>query len=163
MRGFSASLRMELALEKGHDIEVCTILPASIDTPLFSHTANYLGRKVKAMKPVNRAEVVARAIARVIETPRRETLVGRGAKPLGAQSSMMPGAFERLAPYVYDRGHFSDEPAPRSEGNLFEPDTANKNVSGGWKTPPSRVRRGVLAAIGTAAVAVAIAGTMRAR
>lgn len=47
MRGFSASLRMELALEKGHDIEVCTILPASIDTPLFSHTANYLGRKTR--------------------------------------------------------------------------------------------------------------------
>jgi len=115
------------------------------------------------MKPVNRAEVVARAIAGVIETPRRETLVGRGAKPLGAQSSMMPGAFERLAPYVYDRGHFSDEPAPRSERNLFEPDTANKNVSGGWTTPPSHMRRGVLAAIGTAAVAVAIAGTMRAR
>jgi len=47
VRGFSASLRMELALEKGHDIEVCTILPASIDTPLFSHTANYLGRKTR--------------------------------------------------------------------------------------------------------------------
>src|ERR1043166_5831964 len=78
VRGFSASLRMELALEKGHEIEVCTILPASIDTPLFSHTANYLGRKVKAMSPVNRPEVVARAIASVIERPRRETLVGRG-------------------------------------------------------------------------------------
>lgn len=147
-------------------VEVCTILPASIDTPLFSHTANYLGRKVKAMSPVNRPEVVARAVAGVIERPRRETLVGRGAKPLGVQSSMMPGAFEKLAPHFYDRGHFSGEPAPRSEGNLFEPDTGNTNVSGGWKKPPSRVRRGVLAAIGTAAVTgavVAAARTMRGR
>jgi hypothetical protein len=166
VRGFSASLRMELALEKGHEIEVCTILPASIDTPLFSHTANYLGRKVKAMSPVNRPEVVARAIAGVIEKPRRETLVGRGAKPLGVQSSMMPGAFEKLAPRFYDRGHFSDEPAPHSDGNLFEPDTANKNVSGGWKKPDSPIRRGFLAALGmtlVTVVAVAIASTMRAR
>src|ERR1043165_10232864 len=95
VRGFSASLRMELALEKGHDIEVCTILPASLDTPLYSHTVNCLGRKVKAMSPVNRTEVVARAIANVIEQPRRETLG--------------------------DRGDFSGEPAPRSEGRLLAP------------------------------------------
>src|ERR1043165_3363221 len=105
VRGFSASLRMELALEKGHDIEVCTILPASLDTPLYSHTVNCLGRKVKAMSPVNRPEGVARAIA---------------------------NEMERRKPFV-DRGDFSDEPAPRSEGSLFEPDTANKNDSGGWK------------------------------
>jgi NAD(P)-dependent dehydrogenase (short-subunit alcohol dehydrogenase family) len=163
VRGFSASLRMELSLEKGHDVEVCTVMPASIDTPLYEHTGNYSGRKVRAMKPTNRAEVVARAIASVVEKPRRELLVGRPARPLAAWTKAMPGTFERVAPYVYDRNHFEDEPAPRSDGNLFEPDTANVGVSGGWKSPPSRVRRGVLAGLGAAVVALAIASTMRAR
>src|SRR5918912_1363524 len=84
VRGFSASLRMELSLEKRHDVEVCTVMPASIDTPLYEHTGNYSGRKVRAMKPTNRAEVVARAIASVVEKPRRELLVGRPARPLAA-------------------------------------------------------------------------------
>jgi NAD(P)-dependent dehydrogenase (short-subunit alcohol dehydrogenase family) len=37
--GLSESLRMEL--QDAPDIHVCTVLPASIDTPLFQHAANF--------------------------------------------------------------------------------------------------------------------------
>lgn len=50
IRGLSECLRMELA--DAPDIHVSTILPASIDTPLFQRAANYVEQPVKAMTPV---------------------------------------------------------------------------------------------------------------
>ncbi len=138
VRGFSASLRMELALDDDHEIEVCTVMPASIDTPLFRHTANFTGRKVKPMSPINPPEAVAEAIAKLIEKPEREVLVGRGSHMLASQTSLAPGTYERLAPFFFDRNHLTDEPAERTEGNLFAPDEAHTDVSGGWRKPRSR-------------------------
>jgi hypothetical protein len=40
IRGFSESLREEMM---GEPINICTIMPGSIDTPLFQHSANYSG------------------------------------------------------------------------------------------------------------------------
>jgi NAD(P)-dependent dehydrogenase (short-subunit alcohol dehydrogenase family) len=52
VRALGASLREELALEGARDIHVCTLMPASIDTPFFQHAADYTGRRVKPMPPV---------------------------------------------------------------------------------------------------------------
>lgn len=52
VRGFFECVRMELALDDAPDIHVCTVFPASIDTPLFQQGANYSGRDVKPLSPV---------------------------------------------------------------------------------------------------------------
>ena len=65
---------MELA--DAPDIHVSTILPASIDTPLFQQAANYVGQPVKAMTPVYPPEKVAAAIVHVARHPMREHFVG---------------------------------------------------------------------------------------
>lgn len=53
IRAFSECLRQELAGER--DIHVVTILPQSVDTPVFRRAGNYYGRAARAVPPVSRA------------------------------------------------------------------------------------------------------------
>src|SRR5215213_4669700 len=66
VRGFAECLRDEL---RGSGIDVSTVLPASIDTPLFQHAANFAGRPVKPLRPIIRPERVAAAIVRCAKRP----------------------------------------------------------------------------------------------
>jgi NAD(P)-dependent dehydrogenase (short-subunit alcohol dehydrogenase family) len=131
IRGLGECLRQELL--NAPDIHVCTVLPASIDTPLFQHAANYTGRAIRAMPPVYSAAAVARAIARLAERPRREVFVGNAGRMTAIQKMMAPGLTERMLASMVDRNHFQDRPAPPSAGNLFEPMDGRHAVSGGWR------------------------------
>jgi len=71
--GFGLALRQEL---RGSGIEVCTVLPSSIDTPIFQHAGNYQGHPIRAMTPTYRPDQVARALISVAERPRRVAIVG---------------------------------------------------------------------------------------
>src|SRR5690606_21511524 len=85
IRGLSDCLRMELSLDHVPDIHVCTVLPATVDTPLFQHAANYTGRAVQAMPPVYAAERVARAIVDLVTSPEREVFVGNAGRLMALQ------------------------------------------------------------------------------
>jgi short-subunit dehydrogenase len=129
--GLSESLRMELA--DAPDIHVCTVLPASIDTPLFQHGANFSGRAVKPMEPVYSAGEVARALVAMVRHPRREVIVGTAGK-LGLMAhAIAPGVVERVFRQRVDKQHFQERAAPPHKGNLFEPLYQYETVSGGWR------------------------------
>ncbi|HYC60275.1 MAG TPA: SDR family oxidoreductase [Thermoanaerobaculia bacterium] len=166
VRGLSACLRMELSLESEHDIYVCNVMPAAIDTPLFQHAANYTGRAVKALDPVYPATKVARAIAALIEKPRAEVVVGKAGLVMMANARTSPRLYERFAARHIDRNHLQDRPTGPTQGNLFLT-TAPKAVEGGWRrrgTITAKVRRGAWpAAVAGAAVltALALAATKR--
>lgn len=146
IRGLSASLRQELRLADSRGVHVCTVLPATIDTPLFAHAANYSGRRVLAMPPVYRPERVARAIVNAVRVPRREIVVGPAGRVFVLQSRMMPGMLERTVARRVDKRHLSrTEVAPATEGNLYGPDTVAAATRGGWRGP-SRATAGRLAA-----------------
>jgi short-subunit dehydrogenase len=130
IRGFSECLRQELLDAPG--IQVCTVLPASIDTPLFQHAANYSGRAVKPMEPIYPASMVADAILRLIRRPRREVIVGPAGRMLAAAHAMAPGLAERMMARKVESDHFEDVPVPQSRGNLLEPMPQWTGVSGGW-------------------------------
>ncbi|MER6591385.1 SDR family oxidoreductase [Micromonospora purpureochromogenes] len=148
IRALSASLRQELRLEGAHGINVCTVLPATIDTPLFQHAANYTGRAVRAMPPVYAPERVARTIVNLVRLPRREAVVGTMGWALVAQSRLTPGLVERLIAVQVDRTHLSrSQPAPASSGNLYRPAPGAGSAHGGW----DGARRMALAGVGTAA------------
>jgi short-subunit dehydrogenase len=129
----SASLRQELRLDGAKHVKVASVLPATIDTPLFDHAANYTGRRVVAMPPVYTAERVARVIVNQIRLPRRHVIVGPTGRSLVLQSKFMPGTIERLMAVQVDRSHLSrTRPAAATSGNLYEPDHSTSSVGGGW-------------------------------
>ncbi len=132
IRGLANCLRMELHLDQAPNIHICTVMPASIDTPLFQHAANYTGRMTKALNPVYSAETVAQTVVRLAEKPKREVIVGGAGHMMASQAKYMPGLYERMAAKQIDQDHFADKPAPPSEGNLFEPMPEYTSVSGGW-------------------------------
>lgn len=147
--GLSDSLRMELSDEP--NIHVCTVLPGSIDTPLFQHAANYSGRAVQPMPPVYRAEDVADAIVRLIERPRREIVVGGTPRAMTFSPSLASGLTDKLVTKQVQKAQFQDRAVPPTEGNVFKSMAGHETVSGGWPT------KGLGRKLPTAALVVGIA------
>ncbi len=134
IRGLSHSIRMELELDGLSDtIHVCNVMPASIDTNLFQNAANFTGRKVQALEPVYDPTYVAKHVVALAERPKREVIVGPAGKMMASQHSMMPGLYEKLMSKFIDRNHLSREPAPQTQGNLYEPLYSNTGMRGGWR------------------------------
>ena len=157
--GFSESLRQELLLTNG-EIKVSTILPASIDTPLFQHAANYTGRTPKPLRPIYGAEQVAEAIVGAAENPRREVYVGGAGMALSLLRHVSPALYEQTYARQVDVDHFLDSPAPAHPGNVFEPAPEWTGVSGGWKGEGARAPDGRLARAGVAAFAIGLVGAV---
>ncbi|KAB2352532.1 SDR family oxidoreductase [Actinomadura rudentiformis] len=152
----SASLRQELQLTGDRKIKVCTVMPATIDTPLFQHAANYTGRRVVAMPPVYPAEHVAKTIVRLARRPRREVIVGRSGQVMRRQARKRPHVLERTAARLVDRTHLSrEEPAPAMSGNLHVAPADTGSVTGGWEGK----RRTAVRRLATASVVGAAAIT----
>jgi short-subunit dehydrogenase len=158
VRGLGMSLRQELTLE-GANIHVCTVMPATIDTPFFHHAGNYTGRAVKAMPPVYPAENVSRTIVKLVKKPRHEVFVGNAARMINGQYLMAPKLTERMMAVMTDKQQLhTDKPAEPTPGNVFTPMPQHTGVSGGWKgeaPAPSRGRQA--AALGLAVALPALA------
>jgi NAD(P)-dependent dehydrogenase (short-subunit alcohol dehydrogenase family) len=134
IRGFSESLREEVEALDKTAIRVCTIMPATIDTPLFQHAANYTGRAIQALPPVYDVEVAAKTFADLVEHPQREVYIGSAGRLFTAMHSMAPGATEKTFAKQVDKGHLSQvQQDDAKEGNLFEPVQEGAATSGGWK------------------------------
>ena len=142
VRGFSECLRLEL--RDTPNIHVCTILPASIDTPIFQHAANYTGRAVKPLRPVYPAEKVADAIVQCALYPRREVIVGNAGRGMAVLHAVVPALYERLSIRQVEMDHFQNRPVPHSPGNLFQPMEEGTGVSGGWRTSSQGPGKAVL-------------------
>ncbi|MGP3966348.1 SDR family oxidoreductase [Streptomyces sp. 6N223] len=142
VRALGASLRQQLRLEGAKRIHVCTVLPASIDTPLFEQGANYTGRKVLPIPPVYAPERVSRAIVGLVRVPRREVVAGPAGRALVLQSRLTPGIVERALARQVDRTHLSRRrPAPAGPGNLHVPAPGAGSTDGGWHGRRRTARR----------------------
>lgn len=130
IRGWAASLRQEL---RATGVDVVTILPGSIDTPLFQQSANHTGRRAKALNPTNPPERVARVIVRAARRPMREKAVGRRSRQMLLFEKLAPALFERAMARKVEADHFGDEAAPPTSGNLFAPDRTQAREVGGWR------------------------------
>jgi short-subunit dehydrogenase len=156
IRAFSECLRQEQQLF-GRDIHVCTVMPASIDTPIFQHAGNYTGRAVQPMPPVYQAEKAARTIVSLGEHPRREVFVGNAARLMAWMHALAPGLVERRMARKVDREHLADRPAPHQPGNILEPTPQWTSIGGGWRGGEGRWTRRVATA---AAVALPVAAAL---
>lgn len=156
LRGFTLALHEELHSTPG--IAVCVVRPASFDTPIFRHAANYSGRALKALTPTYPVHEAAVAIAGLIEHPRREVILGSSGKKVSAAHAVLPAVVDRIFAKRTLRDQFvADRPADDTPGNAFEPDSGWKSESGDWPVQKSH-RAAVLVPLLAGVAAVAVAG-----
>lgn len=87
--GFAEALRMELA-DEGSPLTVSTLLPSSINTPLFQHARSKLGVLPQPIPPIYQPRVVAEAVLHTIAHPQPQVLVGGGGKALELVHRLAP-------------------------------------------------------------------------
>ncbi|HSD25029.1 MAG TPA: SDR family NAD(P)-dependent oxidoreductase [Solirubrobacterales bacterium] len=135
VRAFSASLRQGIATTTGAErIHVCTVLPESVDTPIFRHAANYTGRPVKPVSPVIDVDRTAKAIVEAVREPRGEISVGRVGHAVAAGAALIPRPlYERIAPKLFEMAALDDGDAEYSPGNVLAPEPELNAVEGGWR------------------------------
>jgi short-subunit dehydrogenase len=155
VRGLSISLQQELSDEK--NIHICSVLPGTIDTPLFQQAGNYMGREIQAPEPAMEAEKVADVIFRLTLNPRKEVTIGL---PMGLPAFLLktltPGLVDNaMRKRTYNK-HFSDEPAFPSRGNLYDPMREYASISGGWQHSEETTRRPGLAVAGAVTAGAAL-------
>ena len=119
IQGLGEALRNELALERG--IRVCNVIPGGVNTALYRHCANYSGRIVRPMYPLQDPEAVAKAILKTVARPRRERRVGRASRFQLLGHLVSPSLYEKVMGVIYPRITFGRAPLPPTHGNLFEP------------------------------------------
>jgi NADP-dependent 3-hydroxy acid dehydrogenase YdfG len=123
---------------RAEGIDICMILPATVDTPLFQHAANFTGREIVASAPMYPPERVAEAIVACAKRPRREVVVGAFPRFLQAARSMLPALFERLEPLRVFQKHLGEGRREEDMGNVPAPRPPH-TTTGGWRV---RRRRG---------------------
>ncbi|WP_207455189.1 SDR family NAD(P)-dependent oxidoreductase [Herbiconiux sp. SYSU D00978] len=143
--GFALALRQELRRER--DIHVRLVLPATIDTPIYQHAANYTGSSVHPLPPIVSAKRVARAIVKGAERRRRVRVVGRLQGLLIPAYASAPWLLETFVPRLMPSVALREPQVAAASGTVFEPDPTSNAVSGGWRSAPVR-----LLALGAAGV-----------
>lgn len=133
LRGFSDALQGELRRWPG--IHVCDIFPAFIDTPGIRHAANYTGKEVRPVPPLDGPFQVAQAMVALAKAPRRHVTVGGTATMARIANVLLPTAL-RTAMARVTSGHLRYARAVLiGNGNLFEPSTDEPTIHGHWERP----------------------------
>ncbi len=152
--GFSEVLRQKL--RDTPDIAVVTILPGAVDTPIYRHAANYMGRQIRPLPPVISAERVVAAVVRGVGHPQAEIIVGQTHRVGAWAHQLVPRLYDRLVGSVIDHGALRKAPADPHDGTVFIPDPRANGVSDGWREHDRRlVGKALTVALGLGAAATA--------
>jgi short-subunit dehydrogenase len=160
VRALGVSLRAELRLQKLTEVHVATVLPPTVDTPFFRHSANHTGRRVQAMPPVYSVDKVAQAIVALARSPKDEVVIGGMGKAMVRRHRRTPRPVEAQMALMVEKTHLSpSEQAPDTSGILFEPaaDPGDATTTGGWggrsRTAGRTLIAGVILAAGVGVAA----------
>lgn len=127
IRALSECLRTELALENAPSIHVCTVLPSTIDTPIFQRGANFSAAR---RRPCRRSMIPRRSRAILVARPQREVFVGSTGRVQTLMHALVPALAERIGARQVDRRHFQDRPATKGPGNVFKPVSSDLELRG---------------------------------
>jgi NAD(P)-dependent dehydrogenase (short-subunit alcohol dehydrogenase family) len=121
LRGLARVLAIETRDDA--DINVCTVSPGAVDTPIYTQAASYAGRIGRPPPPIDKPQKVARAILRTIDHPRRkrDRSVGlaNGVTELGFAT--MPAVYDFLVGPLMRLAGLSRHPIEPHDGNVFQP------------------------------------------
>lgn len=128
--GFIDSLRREL-IHEGVPVSVTNIMPASINTPLFSQSRTKMGVKPQGLPPFYQPSIVADAILYAAENPVRDLIVGGAGKMMITSQLNSPS----LTDYTLSKIGFSwqrtNEPKSQdAPDNLFNPIEEDNRIEG---------------------------------
>lgn len=124
------ALNEELRLTGQERIEVGTILPWAVDTPWWTHAANYTGHAPR-MAAMDDPEIVIDAIVRACLDPREEQTVGPKAGASYASHRVFPDMTERLSANIAERERKKAFSAPPTTGAIHQPMSGTGTVEGG--------------------------------
>lgn len=130
--GFSEVLRQELRGVKG--ISICTVLPATIDTPIYQHAANYTGEQVHPLPPVVGPHRVARGIVRMAEHPRPSTVIGQLQRSFIPFHALLSRLYEPTVGALMKVMALRGGSVPPSSGTVLRPRPATNRIFGGWRS-----------------------------
>jgi NADP-dependent 3-hydroxy acid dehydrogenase YdfG len=150
-------IRQELV---GTDIHASLVAPATVDTPLFQHAANYTYRDLRAMPPIYTPERVARAVVACARRPKRIVRIGSMPRFMQLNRSLMPGVFERTQLKLIEKNHLGQGLAGPSHGNLYGPIEPH-SIDGGWDRKRGRNPGTAMAALAALASLVMLRFAVR--
>lgn len=128
--GFAECLRQEL---RGSGIRLRVVLPATVDTAVFDHAANFTGRKVRPLPPAVSPSRVARAIERAPHRRRHNAFVGRVQTSTLPVHDLTPPVFDAIAAWLMDHVELHGRGPEASPGTVFDAPPAAGAVVGGWR------------------------------
>lgn len=127
----SRSLNEELRLDGSSDsIKVATIMPWAVDTPWWTHAANYTGHQPR-MTAMDDPEIVVDAIVKACTHPQEEMPVGMTARASNLAHHLFPDLTERLAATMAARESKKAGLLPPTTGSIYKPMQEGQGVEGG--------------------------------
>ena len=131
IRGFSEAIRAEFSALP--NVHVCEVYPTFVDTPGMSHGANYSGRQIKPPPPLVTPQRVAATLLALARRPRPAVYIGAPSFPAMAAHALAPDLVGRLMMRLMTAALGRADPAPHTDGNLFDPSRGNA-VEGGFRS-----------------------------
>jgi NAD(P)-dependent dehydrogenase (short-subunit alcohol dehydrogenase family) len=130
IRGFTDSLRCELWHEKSR-IRVTMLQLPAVNTPQFDVVRSRLPRQPKPVPPIYQPELIARAVLRAAQQPRRELWLAPSAIKAIVSQRLIPGLLDRyLGRIGYDAQQTAEPVAPGRPDNVFQPLPGDRGAHG---------------------------------
>jgi short-subunit dehydrogenase len=134
----SRTLNEELRLVgQGDTIKVGTIMPWAVDTPWWTHAANYSGHTAR-MALMDDPRIVVDAIVDACLSPKEERPVGAKARTADLSHHLFADLTERLSAKTADAESKAGAPLAATNGSIFEPSDAGVTVDGGIREQMKR-------------------------
>ena len=117
LRGLARTLRQETHDARG--INICQLVPGSVNTPIYTSAANYAGFVGRPPPPVDSAERMGAGIVRLADRPRRELSIGAANRFAELGFKALPPVYDALVGPMMGRLGLSRERVAPDTGNVF--------------------------------------------
>jgi NAD(P)-dependent dehydrogenase (short-subunit alcohol dehydrogenase family) len=154
MRALARTLRQET--RDAPDIHVCTLAPGSVDTPIYTSAANYVGFVGRPPPPVDTPERMADAIVRLADRPKPAISIGAANRLIQFGFGVLPPVYDALVGPLIRFGGLSRAATAPTAGNVF---ASQHRIEGGaarWSRGAVGVAVAGAAAVVTGAAALAL-------
>jgi short-subunit dehydrogenase len=129
VRGFTDSLRLELARERSRIRLTMVQLPA-VNTPQFDWARSRMAEKARPIPPIFQPEAIAPEVVRAAREAPREVWIGHSTAKAILGATLIPEMGERFPPPQGNDGAFTEAQAVTHADNLFSPPPGDPGARG---------------------------------